>query len=245
MTARQIAFALRSANAERAKTGPRGLFRIVDLGHIPKTVPAFFTAVPVRISGLEVEGQAATLIASPTQDAQTILVLGPKIPVVGDDLLARQVDGYWVARRAQKASKGSYGKVTIPNCVCQTPTSISMVSKDPACNFGMFQSCTITYGAAPPEMAGFGITGDIFTSQENFIDPITKSRFYYYLECFYNQYFLTRIFPKSPFGSPYRDGILYAWVIGNQGCTCDPFKLPKGSAFPGSDATCSVSLLGN
>lgn len=129
------------------------------------------------------------------------------------------------------------------SCFCDPPVTLNMISANPSCNYQMFQSCTLTYGPPPPAMVEFGYTSDIFTS-ETFNDSLTNDDFFYYFWCQYNQFFLTRVFPVSPFGSPYRDGILYTWIVGGNGNNCKPFSLQSGTPFPGSDLTCSVTITG-
>lgn len=134
--------------------------------------------------------------------------------------------------------------IILPNCLCTVPPTLQMVSGDPSCNYGMFQSCTITYGPPTPDFLPLGYQGNQFTSNETFFDPISKSYFYYFFFCFYNQFTLTRIFSNSPMGSPFIDGLLYTWVVGGYGNTCDPFQLEIGMPFPGSDLTCRVMISG-
>ena len=134
--------------------------------------------------------------------------------------------------------------ISLASCFCSVPATLQMTSGDPNCNYKMFQSCTLQYGPPPPAMVVFGFKVNVFTSTANFIDPISGSSFFYYFSCQYNQFFLTRIFPTSPLGSPFRDAILYSWIVGGYANTCAPFSLIDGAAFPGSDSTCSVSISG-
>ena len=136
------------------------------------------------------------------------------------------------------------GGVGLPGCFCLVPPSLSMTSGDPSCNYGMFQSCSITYGPPNGSMRMLGFQSNVFTSEAMFYDRISQSSFFYYFSCQYNEFFLTRIYPTSPFGSPYRDGILYHWILGGYANTCVPFSLLAGQAYPGSDASCSVQITG-
>ena len=120
-----------------------------------------------------------------------------------------------------------------------------MTSADPSCNYNMFQSCTIQYGPTPPDFLPTGIGDFAFLSTQGFPDPIADGAiFYYYLTCQSNLFSLSRIYQDSPYGSPYRDGVLYSWTIGGAGNTCAPFHLDNGQAFPGSDASCFVTIDG-
>lgn len=141
---------------------------------------------------------------------------------------------------------GSGGGETgrIPDCFCSpTPATLTMTSTDPECNFRMFQDCTITWQANPGNLGT--LPDHCYLSTEGFPDPVSGgSIFYYYLTCQYNLWTLTRIWPESPYGSPFRDAVLYTWVMGGFGNTCSPFRLDYGSAFPGSDLTCEVKIDG-
>ena len=134
--------------------------------------------------------------------------------------------------------------VALPNCFCNVPKTVKMTSANESCNYGMFRSCSLTYGPPPPAMQALNFTANVFTSSAMFVDQVTDASFFYYFNCRTNQFFLTRIFPESPMGSPFRDAILYTWNIGAIGNTCVPFAMPIGVAFAGSDASCSVSLSG-
>ena len=106
----------------------------------------------------------------------------------------------------------------------------------------MFQSCTIRYQATPSWAANLGLGSMIFLSDQSFNDPIANASFYYYLTCQFNQFNLTRLYPTSPYGSPYRDALLYSWLLGGYANMCSPFHLDGGKPFPGSDQTCSVMI---
>jgi len=132
--------------------------------------------------------------------------------------------------------------VVLPGSFCPVPTILAMTSLDPNCNYGMFQSCTLTYRQPPAAFAPLSITGPLFLSTAEFFDPIANSYFYYHLFGQYNQFSLTRLYPTSPYGSPFRDGTLFTWLVGGYGNNCNPFYLHNGSSFPGSDATCQVLI---
>lgn len=150
----------------------------------------------------------------------------------------------WRFRDARAGSAGGAGPpmIILQSCFCPVPASLRMTSADPNCNYRMFQSCTLTYRLPPPEFAPLNITGPCFLSTETFFDPISNSYFYYHFFCLYNQYLLTRLYPTSPYGSPFRDATLYTWLVGGYGNVCDPFYLHNGVPYPGSDATCRVTI---
>ena len=203
-------------------------------------VGKFLLVNPSDVLGAEIEGGAGTF----ADHAATVPVylIGPGTPRTGDYLVCRFVDHRWVTEVGGGTSSGASG-VLLPSCFCLVPSTIQMTSADPRCNYKMFQSCTLTYGPPPPAMVAFGYKTNVFTSG-TFTDPLTDSDFFYHFWCQYNQFFLTRIYPTSPYGSPFRDGILYSWAIGGANNTCDPFQLLSGSPFPESDPSCSVTITG-
>ena len=134
------------------------------------------------------------------------------------------------------------GSVSIAGCNCTSiPETLTMTSADPTCNFDMFQNCTLQYGLTPSAFLPTGVGTYSFLSTTGFPDPVASGAiFYYYLSCQYNLFTLSRVYVTSPYGSPYRDGVLYTWSTGEN--TCSPFMLTKGMAFPGSDLTCCVRI---
>lgn len=144
-----------------------------------------------------------------------------------------------------------------PFCYCpDPPATLAMVSSDPLCNFRMFQSCTIQYGPTPAEFVPLNIGPNNYFSTTSFPDPLADGAlFYYLLTCQQNFWILTRIYPTSPYGSPYRDAILYTWIVntnapfvpGQNTCGDDRLNLQNPhlyGAFAGSDLSCSVTING-
>ena len=206
-------------------------------------VGSFLMVRPTNVLGNETEGGAGTFSTFGSSTVPVYLV-GPGKPSTGDYLVCRFVDNRWVAERTKGGGGG--GKVgKIPNCFCDPiPAELAMTSADPTCNYRMFQSCGITYGPHPGfESLNFG--SNYYLSDQGFPDPVANGAiFYYALLCQYNQFSLTRAYLESPYGSPFRDGILYTWLVGGYGNTCDPFHLDNGTAFPGSDPSCRVTIDG-
>lgn len=223
---------------------PRMLGTVIDGGNIPTEPGHYCLFNPTLVGGLEAEGEPGTFEVDTTQQVAGV-VLGTA-PVVGDVLVFKAISGRWVAYKLARPGTDT-GKIgIIPNCFCTAiPGTLTMTSADPNCNFKMFQSCTIQWGPTPDAFAPLAIGENTFLSTEGFPDPITNGAiFYYFLVCQYNQFSLTRIYPESPYGSPYRDGVLYSWLVGAYGNTCDPFHLDNGRAFPGSDPSCIVTIDG-
>jgi len=178
-------------------------------------VGKFFLATPTTILGAEVDGGAGTLAGGTGPIA--VYALGPVAPAAGDYLVCRRVDYRWVAEKAG-GTGGPSDLVTLPNCYCPVPKTLRMTSFDQTCNYSMFQSCTLQYGPPPAIFASLNITGDTFLSTTLFHDPISNADFYYHLYCNNNQFLLTRLYPSSPYGSPFRDGTLYNWLTGGGNC---------------------------
>ncbi len=205
-------------------------------------VGSFVLVDPTFVLGAETEGGPGQL-ASMSLPGVPVYLVGPAKPASGDYLVCKYVDNRWVADRT--SGGGGAGAVgVIPNCFCESiPTTLTMTSSDPNCNYRMFQSCTIQYGPTPAGYAALNLPARTFLSVQSFADPLSGGAiFRYYLTCLYNQFSLSRVYLQSPFGSPYRDGVLYSWVLGGYGNTCSPFRLDRGSAYPGSDASCGVTI---
>ena len=224
---------------------PTFLGRVVSVQTTIKS-GRFVQVVPTVLLGKEREGGNGTFAdagSGASKASVLVYLLGSFVPSTGNYLVCRFVDHRWVAETTGgRASSGS--GVSLPSCFCLVPPTLRMISGTPDCNYRMFQSCTLQYGPPPPAMVAQNFTSNVFTSTSLFDDPISKSSFFYYFWCQYNQYFLTRIFPSSPYGSPYRDAILYSWVVGGYANTCQPFRLENGTPFPGSDVSCQVSIIG-
>jgi hypothetical protein len=204
----------------------------------------FLMVQPIFVMGQEVEGGAGQL-STVGSSRVPVYLIGPGLPATGDSLICKFVDNRWVAERSGGAgSTGNTG--VIPNCFCSPiPANLTMTSADPTCNFGMFQGCSITYGPTPPEYDDLDLGTNTFLSTESFPDELADGAlFRYFLTCTSDQFNLSRVYLDSPYGSPYRDGVLYTWLVGSDGNTCEPFHLDSGQAFPGSDESCSVTIDG-
>jgi hypothetical protein len=219
------------------------------LGKVTTAAPAvgkFFLVDPVLALGPEVEGGTPSFTVSVPGAGIAVYLLGPAVPVTGDYLICRHVDHRWVAERGLGTGSGGGAVGHIPNCFCDPiPATLTMTSADPTCNYRMFQSCTIQYGPTPAEYAALNLPPNTFLSVQSFADPLSGgASFRYYLTCQYTQFNLSRVYVTSPFGSPYRDGVLYSWVLNGTSNICSPFRLDAGSAYPGSDASCGVTIDG-
>jgi len=68
---------------------------VFDGGAIPSDVPKVFLTHPFSVS-VTAEGDEAAATVAVGSETVPVLVLGPGVPVAGDRLVARQVDGIWV-----------------------------------------------------------------------------------------------------------------------------------------------------
>ncbi len=108
----------------------------------------------------------------------------------------------------------------------------------------LLQDATIVYQDTPPGLLPLGIGSPSFLSNETFEDfPGSPDVFRYYFTCVNGLYAITRVFEESIYGSPYRDAVLYRWLIGVAGNTCDPFELTNGEVFSGGGG-CVVEIVG-
>jgi hypothetical protein len=241
-----------------AKAGRRWLADDLDGGGVPAFVGQVTTSStliavgkyvlvqPTFILGKETEGGSGTFTPVGSTTVPVYLV-GPHVPSTGDYLVCRYVDNRWAAERTVIIGNSSGGGgATLPDCFCDPiPSSLSMTSYSPTCNYGMFQSCSIVYGPTPTGYALLNIGANNFLSAGSFPDVIGGgAMFQYMFTCEYNQFNLSRVYLASPYGTPYRDGILYTWVIGGYGNTCVPFLLSNGTPYAGSDASCFVTIQG-
>ncbi len=202
-------------------------------------VGRFLLVEPSYALGAEAEGGDGSLNVG-TGSLVPVYLLGPSVPATGEFLICRFVDHRWVAERGRAGLAGP-PPIAIPSCSCPVPAKLKMASVPPGGNHGMFQSGTITYQDTPSWAADLGLPPKIFLSDQPFPDPLDGAAFYYYFYCRNDQFLLTRLYPVSPYGSPYRDALLYSWLLGGSGNSCDPFHLDGGKPYPGSDP-CSVQI---
>jgi hypothetical protein len=84
---------------------------------IPTTLPNQFAVRPVTVGGPECEACTPTITPDTTRSA-IVTVLGGKVPVAGDNLIARLVGDRWVARRIKAVA------ATTANCtICVSVTT--------------------------------------------------------------------------------------------------------------------------
>ncbi len=77
----------------------RYLGRVYSGGAIPTAMPGVFLTHPLVISVAESEGAVPT-VTQDTTVSVPVVVVGSTVPVVGDDVLARLIDGVWVGQVA-------------------------------------------------------------------------------------------------------------------------------------------------
>jgi hypothetical protein len=233
----------------RSPATPLGSPAFVGAVVSPGTVMpgTYFTASPVVLLGSEIESYPPSF-ASPPAPPTTVLacLLGTAMAYAGDYMVCRFVEYRWVAEKYSVSTMSGGGSVGVMDCFCtMIPTSLTMTSLNPSCNYGMFQSCEIIYGPTPAGYADLSIGEYSFLSTAFFPDVVANgAMFQYILTCYYNQFNLSRVYLESPFGSPYHDGVLWSWVIGAYGSSCVPFGLFGGTPYPGSDLTCGVTISG-
>ena len=204
---------------------------------VPATAGCFYSVHPVSILGTEGESNPGSL----TVDANSsvlVYVMGGRPPVAGDALICRFIGNRWVADPLVQNGGG----IVIAGCSCNSlPHLLHMSSSNPSSNNGMFQNCALQYGATPSQYAGLPIGAQSFLSTTSFTDQFNNS-FRYYFYCQRNQFFLTRVYVNSIFGSPYEDTVRYTWTTGTSGNSCSPFLLSNGRIYAGGDTSCVVTI---
>jgi hypothetical protein len=217
---------------------PAFVGRVFANPSVPTSTGRFFAVHSVAVLGAEGEGQPGSL----SDDAGTtanVFVVGSRVPAAGDDLVCRLVGDRWVAESAP--ALGAAG-ITLPGCSCTViPLMLRMTSLNPSCNGGMFQPCTLAYGATPTQYGALALGAECFLSTASFVDENGDS-FRYYFACERTQFTLSRVYANSLFGSPFLDPVRYTWPLGAPGNTCDPFLLAGGQIYPGGDPSCSVTI---
>ena len=139
---------------------------------------------------------------------------------------------------------GSGSGNTITGCPCTgIPSSLTMTTNNPALNNGIFQNCTLTYQTTPTSVLPVVYTSSAYLSSL-LHDSLLGADFYYLLTCYVGVYVLTRVYPTTIFGSPYRDTYRYTWVSSYPGNSCSPFELINGQIFSGGNTTQTVSITG-
>jgi hypothetical protein len=107
--------AARDRTAERSPSfsSARLIGQVFNSGSMPAVVPAVYLTQPVLVTGAETEGSSGTLTVDPATIVP-VVVLGPKVPSVGDYLTAYAVGGRWVSERGTGSSGG--GVTTCSPC---------------------------------------------------------------------------------------------------------------------------------
>ncbi len=114
--------ALDRISTEQAQGMARYLGRVYSGGAIPTAMPRVFLTHPLSVSVAESEGAAPT-VTPDTSVSVPVVVVGPTAPVVGDDVLARLIDGVWI------------GQVAGPTRPYMTCTPCSIPKQDLYCRF--------------------------------------------------------------------------------------------------------------
>lgn len=217
--------------------GPAFAGRVVNAGAMPNRVPGYYALQPQRIGGTEAEGSAvsATDLGKPA----IVLVVGQRVPSVGDKLIARAIEGRWVAETKQSGGGG----INIGGCTCSgMPSTLAVTVTNSSLSFGILQSCTLQYGPTPAWAANMSLGASCYLSTSTFVDQTMPEQFYYYFACLGGYYILTRVYQTSVYGSPYRDTVRYKWLVGNTGNVCKPFGLRNGQIYPGGNAACTAEV---
>ena len=204
---------------------------------VPTATGCYYSVHPVLVLGVEGETNPGSLTVD-TSTTVLVYVAGGRPPVSGDSLICRFIGHRWVAERLLPGSGG----VAVAGCFCTSiPATLRMSSSRPTSNGGMFQNCTLQYGATPASYNGLAIGAQSYLSTASFADQF-GNKFQYYFYCQRNQFFLSRVYVNSVFGSPFQDSVRYLWTMTSAGNTCSPFLLGNGQIYSGGDASCIVTI---
>jgi len=167
------------AVARQVDGGPNGgrpgaavrVGKVLDGGSMPATVPGMFLLKPQRIGGTESEGSA--LANADDGPPFVALVLGPRVPAVGDLLVARLVGGRWVAEASQP---------NVSPCACGlVPVAMDVLSGYRPPNYAFVLSASrptrFTYGARP---AGMPATVNAYSTPTNTYTVASTPAFSWY-----------------------------------------------------------------
>jgi hypothetical protein len=153
--ARQLAFDPGEIDATadaQARRTPRQLVQIHDGGAMPAAANRVFLGHPAAIGGGEDEG-ATPAFSVDTSRSIPVLVIGSRVPAVGDLLTASSVSGRWVA----ELGGGSPSLACWPCAIPQTNLAVSWVN--PILGDG---SATLTF-TPPGQWASACVHGLVFS----------------------------------------------------------------------------------
>jgi hypothetical protein len=134
------------------------------------------------------------------------------------------------------------GGAVIAGCICTSiPVTLTMSASPVGTqDTSIFHDATLRWVDTPPEYTGLAIGTKAFLSDESFAD--FAGTFRYYLFCTRNQFFLTRVYAHSVFGSPFQDSVRYIWTMSVSGNTCTPLFLSTGTVYSGGNPGTHVTV---
>jgi len=232
---------VRADSIRAARRTPMGRYVgiVYDGGSIPSSgASKYHLTHPVNVSGAETEGGAGTLTIDTDQSVPVLILDGPC--AVGDYVVAKLIDGRWVAEEGRGAGGGATG--SLPGCTCSAPPATLYMTVSGTCNTDYFNNCTIQYGATPPLLVGsLGANG--YFSTTTFTESSSGDLFYINLFCTGSTMSIRRVFESATSfgGAPYVDTVFFFWTVGFPGNACSPFLLSAGDDGSGSPP-CLVTI---
>jgi hypothetical protein len=221
-------------------SGYASLFQVFNHGSMPATVPNGFACHGVAVSGTETEGGAATLTAD--SSLTIVEVLGPHVPPVGANLVAKQVGGFWWATYGRSSGgDGPPPLVNLNGCSCSNIPGTLYIHVSGPCDV-FFQDCTLVYQTVPSEFSRLNLGTSCFLGTTFFVDAETGLSFQYYFACDGVFFRLSRIYLPTSFSDAFEDSFIYSWSMGQVGNTCLPFLLSKGTIYQGGNSDCEVLI---
>lgn len=131
---------------ERAPATSRMLCQVFNGGSIPTGTNAVFLTNPVFVDGTEGEGTSASFHTDVTRSVP-VLVIGSRVPVAGDMLIASYVGGKWVAESRVSPSSTRYLTLTFNGCVSSGLPNVSVTIADHGTGITLATGTTNSVGA--------------------------------------------------------------------------------------------------
>jgi hypothetical protein len=141
---------MESAGAAPSSPGAVYVGEICNGGAIPTAVPRVYMTKPVRTVATEDEGQTPTFTVGGCEIP--VLILGPRIPVAGEKIVCRAIQGLWV---------GLPSKTSAPAETCLTCLDAwgGVKLRDDWGDLTMTKSGSTWIANRDVTATGFGITG--------------------------------------------------------------------------------------
>jgi len=203
---------------------PAILGQIYNGGAMPSSLPGRFATHPTILLGAETEGSTPTYSVDTTRTI-FFTVVGSTVPIVGDVLMGKLIDGRWCAKRGGGSSGGPH---TLPGCPCTVvPDTLFMhVATQPTNGTeSVVFPCTLTFQPTPSDIPGVTPNPSWYSD-----GPYTSTNGNYIVRyrfgCSLGLYFVDAwTTTSSPLGGAFS---IASWAVGFTGNQCSPFEMGAG-----------------